>query len=51
MPKTDVELTEIVQVRVSKAALAAIKKAAQTKQWSVAQLVRDAIYTKIGLTR
>ena len=51
MPKSDIELTEILQVRVSRAALAAIKKSAKDKQSSVAAFVRDALYRQIGLIR
>lgn len=51
MPKTDIELTEILQVRVDRAALAAIKKAAKDQRTSVAAYVREAVYRHIGLIR
>jgi uncharacterized protein (DUF1778 family) len=51
MPKTDVELSEILQVRVSRAALASIKKAAQANALSVAAYVRQAIYREAGIIR
>jgi len=51
MPKTDIELTEILQVRVSRQALAAIKKHAQQKQESVAALVRSVVYKAVGIIR
>jgi predicted DNA binding CopG/RHH family protein len=51
MPKTDIELTEILQVRVSYAALTAIKKAAQAQQMSVAAYVRQVVYRNVGMIR
>lgn len=51
MPKTDVELNEILQVRVSRAALQAIKKAAAAKALSVAAYVRQTIYKDAGVIR
>ena len=51
MPKTGVELNEILQVRVSRAALAAIKKAAAAQALSVAAYVRQAIYRDAGIIR
>jgi hypothetical protein len=51
MPKTDIELSEILQVRVSRAALAKIKKQAQDDQTSVAALVRKAVYRAVGIIR
>jgi len=51
MPKTDIDLTEILQVRVSRAALKKIKEAAQAQQTSVAAYVRSAVYREAGVIR
>ena len=51
MPKTDIDLTEILQVRVSRAALKKIKDAAQAQQTSVAAYVRSAVYREAGVIR
>lgn len=44
MPKTRQELSEIVQVRVSKEAKEAIEKAADSEHTSVAEFARRALY-------
>jgi uncharacterized protein (DUF1778 family) len=51
MPKTDIELSEILQVRVSRSALDKIKRAAADKQQSIAEYVRQAVYVKAGVIR
>jgi uncharacterized protein (DUF1778 family) len=44
MPKTRHELTEILQVRVSKEGKAALEKAADEEQTTVAEFARRALY-------
>jgi uncharacterized protein (DUF1778 family) len=44
MPKTRHELTEVLQVRVSKEGKAAIEKAADEEQSSVAEFTRRTLY-------
>lgn len=44
MPKTRHELTEILQVRVSKEGKAAIEKAADEEATTVAEFARRALY-------
>ena len=44
MPKTRHELTEILQVRVSKEGKEAIEKAADEEQTSTAEFARRALY-------
>ncbi|MCX5742319.1 MAG: hypothetical protein NT062_07470 [Proteobacteria bacterium] len=51
MPKTVVELSEVLQVRVSRPALDKIKKAAGEKQQSVAEYVRQAVYRQAGIIK
>jgi len=51
MPKTDVELSEMLQVRVSPAALKKIKAEAKAQQVSVAAYVRSAVYRQAGIIR
>jgi len=51
MPKTDEDLTEILQVRVSRDGLAKLKKAAAANALSLAAYVRQAIYRAAGMIR
>lgn len=44
------DLTELMQVRVSKRAKAAIEKAAHQEQVTVAAFIRHAVYEAAGLT-
>lgn len=52
MPKTRQELSEILQVRVSKEAKTAIEQAADAEHTSVAEFARRALYraAKFGRT-
>lgn len=51
MPKTDEDLSEILQVRVSRAGLDKLKKAAQQNALSLAAYVRQTIYRAAGVIR
>lgn len=51
MPKTAIEMSEILQVRVSSAALEKIKKVAREQQTTVSALVRSSIYKTVGVIR
>lgn len=51
MPKTDEDLTEILQVRVSRDGLDKLKKAAKQNALSLAAYVRQTIYRAAGVIR
>lgn len=51
MPKTRQELSEILQVRVSKEAKTAIEQAANAERTSVAEFARRALYRAAKLGR
>jgi uncharacterized protein (DUF1778 family) len=51
MPKTRQDLTEILQVRVSREGKVAIEKAADEEQTTVAEYARRALYQAARFTR
>ena len=51
MPRTDEDLTEIIQVRVSKTGLRAIEQRAKEKGLSKAASCRQALYIDAGMIK